>query len=291
MPFCFFASDLHGRVGRYEALWRAVRAERPRAVFLGGDLLPHAMARFVGPNPAHREFLGDYVADALTRLRDELGEAYPRFFLIFGNDDARAEEESLFTLERAGLLEYVHERWVHFEGFEVFGYAYVPPTPFQLKDWERYDVSRFVDAGCVSPEEGRRTVDVPPHVVRYRTIAEDLATHAEGRELGRSVLLFHTPPYKTALDRAALDGKMIEHVPLDVHIGSIAVRRFVEARQPYLTMHGHVHEAARLTGRWRERLGETEMFGGAHDGSELALVRFELGDLASAERVLIETES
>ena len=35
--------------------------------------------------------------------------------------------------------------------------------------------------------------------------------------------------------------KMIDYAPLDVHVGSIAVRRFIESRAPYLTLHGHVH--------------------------------------------------
>ncbi len=37
---CLFVSDLHGRASRYEALLGAMAAERPAAVFLGGDLLP-----------------------------------------------------------------------------------------------------------------------------------------------------------------------------------------------------------------------------------------------------------
>ena len=36
---CLFVSDLHGRPDRYEKLLAAVEAERPGAVFLGGDWL------------------------------------------------------------------------------------------------------------------------------------------------------------------------------------------------------------------------------------------------------------
>lgn len=42
------------------------------------------------------------------------------------------------------------------------------------------------------------------------------------------------------------------YAPMDVHVGSIALRRFIEARQPLLTLHGHVHESARLTGSWHQ---------------------------------------
>jgi Icc-related predicted phosphoesterase len=64
------------------------------------------------------------------------------------------------------------------------------------------------------------------------------------------------------------------------------MRRFIEARQPLLTLHGHVHESARLTGSWRDRIGRTHLFSAAHDGPELALVRFDLENLEAAWREL-----
>jgi Icc-related predicted phosphoesterase len=80
---------------------------------------------------------------------------------------------------------------------------------------------------------------------------------------------------------------MVDHAPLDVHVGSIAIRRFIEARQPLLTLHGHDHESARLTGAWKERIGRTVCLSAAHDGPELALVRFDLARPADATRELL----
>ena len=62
---------------------------------------------------------------------------------------------------------------------------------------------------------------------------------------------------------------------------------FIEERQPLLTLHGHVHESASLTGVWREHLGRTLAMSAAHDGPELALVRFDLEDPETAARDLI----
>ena len=70
-------------------------------------------------------------------------------------------------------------------------------------------------------------------------------------------------------------------------MGSIAVRRFIEERQPLVTLHGHIHESVRLTGSFRDRIGRTQLFGAAHDGTELALVRFDLDDLDGASRELL----
>jgi Icc-related predicted phosphoesterase len=275
---CFFATDLHGQLARYERLAERMRAERPDALFLGGDLLDHGMRGGTGA-----AFLEDY----LDPLLADAGGTCENVFLILGNDDPRSVEDELVGGERRGRWTYVHDRAVAWRGYDVFGYACVPPTPFRLKDWERYDVSRHVDPGCVSPEEGARSVQADAHDIRYATIARDLDRLAGTRDLARGIFLFHTPPYDTVLDRAALDGRMIDHVPLDVHVGSIAVRRFIERRQPLVTLHGHVHESARITGQWRARSGRTTMFGAAHDGPELALVRFDPETPEGATRELI----
>jgi Icc-related predicted phosphoesterase len=208
-------------------------------------------------------------------------------FVIPGNDDPKSEDGAFRAGETAGVWEFLDGRVTDLGGHRVFGYPYVPPTPFQLKDWERYDVSRYTDPGCVSPEEGARTAAVRPGEIRHATIAGDLATLTGDEDLSKALFLFHSPPYRTHLDRAALDGKMIDHVPLDVHVGSIAVKRLIENRQPLITMHGHVHESARITGEWRDRIGETHLFGAAHHGPELALVRFDPADPDAATRELL----
>ncbi len=287
MTLCFFVSDIHGSVERYESLFAAVGDERPDAVFLGGDLLPSGMLRASPFDGSHEDFVGQFLATRLEEMKLALGADYPRVFVILGNDDPRFEESAILGAAARGVWEYIHSRRVVLEGFAVYGYACVPPSPFLLKDWERYDVSRYVDPGCVSPEEGARSIPISESEARYSTIQKDLTQLTADDSLENAVFLFHTPPYKTKLDRAALDGKMIDHVPLDVHVGSIAVQRFIEERQPLLTLHGHIHESAGITGEWRDRIGRTHLFSAAHDGPELALVRFDLEDPALATRELI----
>lgn len=284
---CLFACDLHGRTRRYEKLFEAVRDETPGAVFLGGDLMPHGLMPASDGGHEHRDFLHDFLVPRFTRLMKELGRRYPRVFLILGNDDGRAWEGDFVDASSSGIWEYAHNKRIDFGSYRVYGYSYVSPTPFLLKDWEKYDVSRYVDPGCVSPEEGFRTVPIPDNEKKYSLIKEDLEGLAGGDILGNAVFLFHTPPHRTLLDRAALDGKMVDHVPLDVHVGSIAVRRFIEARQPLLTLHGHIHESSGITGFWRDKIGRTAMFSAAWHGPELALVSFDLEKLEEADRWLM----
>ena len=282
MSQCLFVSDLHGRVDRYEKLFNVIQSDRPSVVFLGGDLTPH----FADVSD-YDDFLDDFISINLLRLRDSLGAEYPDVFAILGNDDPRAQEDKARELADRDLWHYAHNASREVAGHSVLGYSYVPPTPFLNKDWEKYDVSRYVPPGAVSPEEGIRSVPVEPRETRNATILNDLDRLTAEIDLTRAVMLFHTPPYDTNLDRAATDGMMVDHVPLDLHVGSIAVQRFIEKRQPLLTLHGHIHESARLTGSWRDRIGGTHMFSAAHDGPELCVVCFDLEDLESAERTLL----
>ncbi|MFW5878692.1 MAG: metallophosphoesterase family protein [Myxococcota bacterium] len=283
-PTALFSSDLHGSPARYQALFEAIEREEPVMVLLAGDVLESGLASLAGA-PSVLEAV---IAPELRRLRARMGARFPPVCLIPGNDDGLFEEESFLAAEEEGLLLYLPCRRADVAGWPVYGYPYIPPSPFRLKHWERYDVSRYVDPGCTPPEE-----DFPGLAsgfcsdVRHPTIAADLEKLTGDDDLSRAIFLFHAPPYETRLDRADLDGKKIDHCPLDVHIGSIAIRRFIEERQPLLSLHGHVHESARLTGSWRQQLGRTWAVTGAHDGPELALVRIPLDDPGSAERELI----
>jgi Icc-related predicted phosphoesterase len=281
---CFFVSDLHGGIKRYETLFRAILEECPEMVFLGGDLLP-SHGRFSGEWEG--DFLREFLHPRFLSLQQELKEKYPSIFLILGNDDPRTEEPAVLEGEQLGLWTYLHNRRIEREGYSILGYAFVPPTPFRLKDWEKYDVSRYAEPGSIEPPEGWHSVPVSESEVKYSTIAGDLKSLAGDDDLQRAVFLFHAPPYNTQLDRAALDGKMIDHAPLDVHVGSIAIRRFIETRKPLLTLHGHIHESPRITGSWKDTIGKTWMFSAAHDGPELSLVRFRLDQLESATRELL----
>jgi len=287
LPRGFFSTDLHGYIQRYEKLQSRMLKDRPPVLFLGGDLLPRPRLSDVQSELGENDFVHDYLVPMFRNIRSRLASDYPEVFLIPGNDDPRSTESAFMAAEDEGLWHYAHEQKFQWKGFAIYGLAYIPPTPFLLKDWERYDISRYVPAGSVSPEEGIRTVAVEENVVKWSTIEKHLAALVGDDSLDRAICLFHAPPCDTPLDRAALDGQMCEEVPIDVHVGSIAVRRFIEQRQPLLTLHGHVHEAARITGKWKMEIGRTTCINGAHDGPELSLVSFDLESPDTATRELL----
>ncbi|MGQ9705631.1 MAG: metallophosphoesterase family protein [bacterium] len=287
MTTCFFISDLHGHIERFEKLFYAIKKEKPEIVFWGGDFLPFGPVKYGGAAISPNDFINKYLVKELSLLKKDLGRTYPKIFLIMGNDDGRYEEEVVIDVASSKIWDYVHFRKVQFKKWTIYGYSYVPPTPFRLKDWERYDVSIYIDPGCVSPEEGFRTVPITDYEKRWTTIKDDLNKLADSDNMENAIFLFHSPPYDTKLDRAGLDGMMIDYAPLALHVGSVAIRKFIESKQPLLTLHGHIHESTKITGFWKDKIGRTYMFNSAHNGSELCLIRFELERLDFARCELI----
>ena len=284
MTRCAFATDLHGSPHRYQKFFEALAKDPPQVVLLGGDLLPHAMAISADVSSS---WVDEVLARGFLSLRESLGDHFPQVFLILGNDDGMGPLGEVEHFEEEGLWIHLHGRRHETDGVPFYGYAYVPPTPFTQKDWERYDVSRYTPVGCISPEEGRHVSPDDARTTRHSTIRDDLENLVGDDDVKDAVFLFHGPPYETKLDRAELDGRMVDHVPLDLHVGSIALRRFLEQKQPLLSLHGHIHESVRIMGDWRSRVGRTLCLGGAHDGQELALIRFDTNELAAATRELL----
>jgi Icc-related predicted phosphoesterase len=261
--------------------------EKPQAVFIGGDIMPSALMVKQSITDAYTNFVEGFLTQGFLKLRESLGKSYPRIFLILGNDDGKFIEPEILQWEAKEIWEYIHFKKTALGDFNVYGYAYVPPTPFRMKDWEKYDVSRYTDPGCISPEEGFYTVEVQQNGIKYATIKNDIETMTNNEDVSKSIFLFHSPPYKTNLDVAPLAGKSIDNVPLDVNVGSIAMKQFIEKKQPLITLHGHIHESSTITGSWKDKIGETFCFSAAYEGKELALVRFNPEEPEKAERELV----
>jgi hypothetical protein len=62
-----------------------------------------------------------------------------------------------------------------------------------------------------------------------------------------AVYVLHSPPRDTACDQAGTR----------THVGSRAIRAFVERLQPPLVLSGHIHESPRISGAWRDLIGRT----------------------------------
>ena len=160
MSECIFVSDLHGHRERYQNLIKWIEEKKPNAVFIGSDILPGGSSINNTVIDTQKDSIRQFIIPEFQKLKKHLQLNYPQIFIIMGNDDPRIEEDNLLYGDTKGLWHYSHNRHFQFEQYTVFGYSYIPPSPFMLKDWERYDVSHFVDVGSVSPENGYYTVPV-----------------------------------------------------------------------------------------------------------------------------------
>lgn len=283
----FFVSDLHGNIDQYQKLITKIIEEQPKGVFFGGDLLPSGLHSLASSISVQKEFINSVLIKGFTKIKKALKENYPEVFLILGNDDSKFDEKVIKKGEKLGLWKYMNKKTSSYGEYLIYGYSYIPPTPFLMKDFEKYDVSQYVDPGCIPIEEGVFSFKKNRALLKRETIKNDLDNLDKGIDYKKGIMLFHSPPYQTYLDRADLDGRFHNHVPLDVHIGSVAIKRFIQEKQPLISLHGHVHESARLTGSWKDKIGNTSMYTAAHDGDELCVIIFNPECLEQTSRELI----
>ena len=264
-----FASDLHGCTRAYEALFEHARAPAIQAVVLGGDLLPH-------PHDRERLLEGqrDYAQDVLRPLLAALAADRPELpvFAIPGNDDWWAVIRSLEAWTDTHLT-VITGRAVPLggDGWSIAGCPYVPVTPFYMSDFDRLDHEGWVPAvappAVILTDEGDARFAELAAVAARPTVEAELAALARLSDPARTVYVTHAPPARTRLD--VMRG--------GVHIGSEAVRRFIERHAPPLTLHGHIHESPHLTGAIEDRLGRTVSVNAGASLSGLRAVDVDIG--------------
>ena len=71
---------------------------------MGGDILPSPLKQLSAPDVAHEDFINQFLVKELLKLKEELGDAYPRIFLILGNDDGRMEEAAILDADTGETL-------------------------------------------------------------------------------------------------------------------------------------------------------------------------------------------
>jgi Icc-related predicted phosphoesterase len=245
VPEWFFTSDLHGQGALYEQLLAHVAVRHPRAVVIGGDLGPHATG---AEGVRHqRVFLEGFFVEFARRMRE--ASAGSELLVLMGNDDWR---DNLDCLERheGALWRVIHGRVVELDGVRVAGLSWVPITPFALKDWERWE-----DGEAETPPRLDGWVSrggaVEPHRFdperRTPTIAGALDELREATTPDTTLFVLHSPPRGTRCDV----------IGARAHVGSRAIRRFVERHQPPLVLSGHIHESPRVSSAWRDAIGRT----------------------------------
>jgi Icc-related predicted phosphoesterase len=253
----FFTSDLHGQGRLYEELVALAAVRRPRVVIIGGDLAPHATG--AEGIAFQRVFLEGFLVEFARRLRE--GSSATELLLLMGNDDWAANHDCLDRHD-GSLWRVLHGRAHTVDGVTLAGASWVPITPFGIKDWERWEDGADESPPCLDGWISSRGVLERHHfdpAQRAPTIAEALEGLARLAPPGRTVFVLHSPARDTLCDM----------IGAQRHVGSRAIRAFIERHAPPLVLSGHIHESPRVSRSYRDTIGRTVVVNPGQFGTPL----------------------
>jgi hypothetical protein len=209
-----YLTDLHGVTAGLHNLIR--RESGADLCLVGGDL-----TSFRGP-PAAR------------RVIEPLREAFGRIRAVAGNTDRH--EVSAWLAEQGWSLD---GRGEELEGLWLSGVEGSTHTPLRAPiEYSETELARRLEAGA--PPEDKGAEPTPPPGVPLAG-ASQATISREGAVTRPWILVTHVPPWQTRCDR----------IFAGQHVGSSAVRHFLELRRPALHLCGHVHEGVGF-----DRVGE-----------------------------------
>ncbi|MCX6709921.1 MAG: metallophosphoesterase [Candidatus Woesearchaeota archaeon] len=240
-----YATDLHGRTDVYNRIFGYSIEKKIPSIILGGDITPwktNYPLKIIVEMQA--DFLNNFLIPGIRKIKEEEGK---EVFLMMGNDDARVNYRILEDAEKNGVLRLLSMHKVNeISGAPIIGYSFVPVSPFRLKDWEKFERSdKKIPLGCISIDSENAITTTGKK--NEGSIEEDIAKIRKMSKPESTVYVMHSPPNNTSLDISG-DGS---------HCGSYAIREFIEKDSPYLTLHGHIHESAKLSGKSVEWIGKT----------------------------------
>jgi Icc-related predicted phosphoesterase len=248
-----YTSDLHGEIALYQELLKLAISSSAEIIALGGDLLPSfsPTKRYEDVIPHQRIFTNQYLLPLLKRILQTT--VVTKIFLIPGNWDLGYS--FLFAEPPKGLIDLNQKIYQLESGVELIGYPFVPPTPFRPKDYEKRDDPEVPWPPQKNPSYLRSSnrpdqlIAIDPYVYLKdrKTIQDDLNQLPKPIDYKKTVYMMHSPPFRTKLD-------LIEGLK---SAGSHSIRMFIEKNQPFLTLHGHIHESPKLSGTYVDRIGET----------------------------------
>jgi len=271
-----FTSDLHGNISQYNTLFKKADKLNISTIIIGGDILVKGLGSSI-------EVQKQFIKEKLIPLfQKQQSKKHYNILLILGNDDWASCLEELNPFD-GKLFDLINMKRKEINGIDFVGYSYVPITPFGIKDWEKWDnenqpIDNVRLQGFKSKGNDRVEFKFNPGN-KEDSIENNLKKLSKLSNPKKTVYILHSPPYNTNLD-IILGG---------VHVGSQAIREFIEKEQPLLTLHGHIHESVDVSKKFTEKIGKTisASSGNYNDMPELALIIFDTDNLSNIKREII----
>ena len=248
-----YTSDLHGEIHLYQELLSLTVSPSSENIIIGGDLFPSfpPTKRYEDMVPNQKIFIDQFLSPFFKRMLETT--SVQQIFLIPGNWDLGYPY--LFKEPTERIIDLNQRSYRLKNGYELIGYPFVPPTPFRPKDYEKMDDREAPwppqknPSYILSSDQTDQLTPIDPYLyLRGReTIEEDLDRLPKPLYQKRTIYIMHSPPFGTRLDLIQ-GGKSA---------GSRSIKTFLERNQPLLTLHGHIHESAELSGAYMDRIGKT----------------------------------
>ena len=271
----FYATDVHGSERCFRKFLNAAEFYGADAVLLGGDITGKAIVPLVASNGRYEgQFLGDRVGVAEGEELEELEKriantGYYAWRCTREEHDAveqnPAEQHDLFIrliVERVrGWAELAAER-LGPKGIPCFVNAGNDDPQEVDAALEEAEWVTFLEGRVVSLPDGTQVASCGYANMTPWACPRDISEEELGRRLeaaiaqlddpSEAIFNFHCPPYDTGIDagpklredfRVTAGAGGIEMHP----VGSTACRAAIERYQPFMGLHGHLHESRGAT--------------------------------------------
>ena len=251
-------TDLHGSRVRFRKVAVEVEEKKPDLIVFGADILPKGARTMEDMIKEQRRFIDDFLVPYLKNL----SETYPEslFVIDFGNDDCMANYRHFVDCIAEIEGKNVRISNMHgfsFKGVTICGAHAVPDYPFRLKDWCMRDTE---ESGICVPNFGLPIYTANDNcepelsyekdfsrLEKKGTIWQCMEILLRLPKMDPEIWIMHPPPDGVGLDRCNTGE----------HVGSKAIRNFIEKRQPLITLHGHIHEVVETSGKWWNKIRDT----------------------------------
>jgi Icc-related predicted phosphoesterase len=250
-----FVTDLHGAKNGYNQILEIARDKKIGLVINGGDMLPKGDESLKRQKVFIKSFLNEHF-----RKFDEAGILY---YAMFGNDDFASRIK--YWREMIKLHPMVRDISVTQEIYcdTLFqGFNFVPDYPFPMKDWCALDYRGWGEnrlrskKAIISTDSGMEMIENEDAFFSKRPSIDEMLEKIPPHN-GRRIFISHGPPSGCGLASILLPLPTGSGDVNKMDVGSVSVRKWIEKEQPFMSLHGHIHEIFEVEGKIMDRIGKT----------------------------------